>query len=72
MSNLKKFEVVRGYHLSTIRRARFEPSILGQGLFSAFVNSLENDVSDMVLHDLYKRLCNSEFQQKLIDWLANE
>lgn len=70
MVKLQKFEIVRGYHISTIQRATYDSKELGKDLFSAFINNCENDFDDLVLNDLYKKLCNKEFQAQLLKFIS--
>ena len=70
MVKLQKFEIVRGYHISTIQRATYDSKELGKDLFSAFINNCENDFDDLVLNDLYKKLCNKEFQTQLLKFIS--
>ncbi len=70
MVKLQKFEIVRGYHISTIQRATYDTKELGKDLFSAFINNCENDFDDLVLKDLYKKLCDRDFQIQLLKFIS--
>lgn len=70
MVKLQKFEIVRGYHISTIQRATYDTKELGKDLFSAFINNCENDFDDLVLDDLYKKLCDKNFQTQLLKFVS--
>ena len=70
MVKLQKFEIVRGYHISTIQRATYDTEELGKDLFSAILNNCENDFDDLVLKDLYKKLCNKDFQIQLLKFIS--
>jgi hypothetical protein len=70
MVKLQKFEIVRGYHISTIQRATYDTKELGKDLFSAILNNCENDLDDLVLNDLYKKLCDRDFQIQLLKFIS--
>jgi hypothetical protein len=70
MVKLQKFEIVRGYHISTIQRATYDTKELGKDLFSAILNNCENDFDDLILNDLYKKLCNKDFQVELLKFIS--
>jgi hypothetical protein len=70
MVKLQKFEIVRGYHISTIQRATYDTKELGKDLFSAILNKCENDLDDLVLNDLYKKLCDRDFQIQLLKFIS--
>lgn len=50
--------------------ATYDTKEFGKDLFSAILNNCENDFEDLVLNDLYKKLCDRDFQIQLLKFIS--